>query len=160
MNQPHFIDTITLQQLGRGAGMTMWGFRACAQGKGSCACVQKGFDDTFGPNGPNVLECMRFFVHCIARFGRRKVNLACPGHIHITRDEASILAAISASQVGDRSARDAHLSWLLAGDAPLSLKRCIDEIAYGFAELQVSVISPEYEQPTIEEETQLRLVHG
>ena len=158
MNQNPFVDGTTLVDLGRGSGIAIWGFRACAQGKAACPCVQKGFDTAFADKGAHIIECIRFFAHCVSRFGRRKVGLAAPGHVHVTRDEASILATISAAQVCDRDTRDAHLAWLLAGPAPLALKRTVDEIAYGFAEEQVIVRSPEYQQPDVDEKPQLRLV--
>jgi hypothetical protein len=156
--QSIFIEDTTLAELGRGAGLTAWSFRACAQGKSGCPCVRKGYEAMFGARGLHLLECMALFAHWVGRFGHRKIGLAAAGHVHITRDEASILAAISAAQLGDVEARDAHLAWLLASPASLSLKRTIDEIAYGFAEHNVVVVSPEYQQPNTQSTPTLRLV--
>ncbi|MEM6682695.1 MAG: hypothetical protein AAF607_10665 [Pseudomonadota bacterium] len=141
-----FVKETTLIKLGRGAGLSIWGFRSCAGNAPNCGCVSNSFEAVFGSDGPHMLDCVEFFAQCVAKLGRRKVGLASPGHIHITHDEASVLATISAAQAGDYDVRNAHLAWLLADEPPLSLKRTIDEIADGFTALSIDVLSPEYDQ--------------
>ncbi|MEM9879118.1 MAG: hypothetical protein AAF862_07550 [Pseudomonadota bacterium] len=143
-NNRVFIEGSTLVDLGSASGLIVWGFRACVQGKSHCKCIQSGFDRTLGADGKRVLECLRCVAECIGKCGRRKIGLATPGHAHFTRDEASMLAALSAAQTGRNPARDAHLTWLLASAVPETLQRAIDEISDGFTRHDLTIAAPAY----------------
>ncbi|MEM1020452.1 MAG: hypothetical protein AAGJ09_08210 [Pseudomonadota bacterium] len=146
MHSDAFIQDITLVDLGGGAGICIWGFRASAQGKSNCACVEKGFQRSLGDDATATLNAIRTFAAALGQCGRRKVGLATPGHVHITRDEASILAAVSAAQVDDMDAAGAHLAWLLAGPTPEVLLATVRDIGKAFARHDMMVVSPDYIQ--------------
>ena len=112
-----FLRDTFLPDLGPGAGVALWGFRACAVGHSECCSLIRGLEHFFGNEGGQVLSHLLRLAQIIGNEGRRKVRLAMPGCAHLTHDEASLLSAFSAAQVYDQALRDAHLSWLL-GCAP------------------------------------------
>jgi len=139
-----FMEGTPLTQHGQGARLVLWGFRIGAMNRASSHCVGKHLKTLLGDDGAKVGDCLWFFAHCMATVGRRAIDLAVPGHIHMTRDEASILAAVSAAQGGDFRTRNAHLYWLMADDAPLSLTQSVDIIADTLLAHGIDVLSPDY----------------
>ncbi len=86
----------------------------------------------------------------MARFigheGRRKVSLAVPGCIRLTRDEVSLLTAFSASQMQDNALRDAHLSWLTGRAADGQLGLLSDHVACVFSRHGYDILLPSVRQ--------------
>ena len=114
MQSSSFIQDTYLPELGRGSGLAIWGFRACAMSGAGCCTIVRGFQHAFGKDGAPLLGQMLALARCIGHDGRRKVSLAMPGCARVTRDELSLLTVFSACQMQDDALRDAHLTWLTA----------------------------------------------
>ncbi|WP_084395580.1 hypothetical protein [Henriciella aquimarina] len=134
MRDSTFVTDTCLPELGRGAGLAIWGFRACAIGGAGCCTIVRGFERAFGDEtGPPLLGNLLALARFIGHDGRRKVSLAVPGCVRITRDELSLLTVFAASQMQDEALRDAHLTWLTACSPDETLTGLADQIAMSFA---------------------------
>ena len=137
------LTDVLLPELGTGAGIAVWGFRACARGGAGCCAVINGFAHAFGPMiGPVVLERMLDFARHVGHRGGRTVALAMPGCARLSGDELSILACLAAAQTGDRALTEAHLSWLMARPADEELTATVAEIASEFAGVGLHIDMP------------------
>lgn len=142
MSQACFVPEMSLSNLGRGTRMAVWGFRACAIGHSECCALIRGFEHAFAEEGPPVLGSILSVARFIGHEGRRKVSLAVPGCIRLTRDEVSLLTAFSASQMQDDALRDAHLSWLTGRAADRQLGLLSDHVACVFARHGYDILLP------------------
>ena len=141
MHSPHLSD-IHLPELGAGAGLLLWGFRACAFGARRCCAVTTGYDRAFGEEGEETLEAVLAFTRAIGTEGARKIQLSAPGCGRMTKDEVSIACVFSAAQAWDEAARDAHLTWLLASEPRRALCERVTRIADAFAGHGLPVMAP------------------
>ncbi|WP_332765404.1 hypothetical protein [Phenylobacterium sp.] len=133
MPAPESTAAARLDELCQGEHMLLWAFRALAIGAGDCRLVRQQFDDACGPVGVEALAALTVFVRELARGGRRKITLAAPGSMRITRDEQLILALFAAAQAEDYARLEAHLAWLLAGEPrpPFPAAACLTAQALG-----------------------------
>ncbi|WP_309644031.1 hypothetical protein [Phenylobacterium sp.] len=126
-------STARLDDLTQGEHMLLWAFRALAIGARDCRLIHRQFDEACGPAGGEALAALSVFVGELGRSGRRKVTLAAPGSLRITRDEQLILALFAAAQAEDYARLEAHLAWLLAGEPrpPFAAAACLTAQALG-----------------------------
>lgn len=117
MPQPDPAHPDRLDDLLQGEHMVLWAFRAIAMGAADCRLIKRQFDMACGPAGSEALAALNVFVRELGINGKRKVTLAAPGSLCLTRDEQLILALFAAAQAEDYMRLDAHLAWLLA-DTP------------------------------------------
>lgn len=149
MTPPAFLPVTSLADLGRGSGLAVWSFRACAVGRAGCCTLVRGYENVFGKDGPPALGSMLSLARLIGHDGKRKVSLALPGCIRITRDELSLLTALAASQVHDEALRDAHLSWLTASAATGRIGALTDHIAGVFSRHNLQIVLPAATAPAV-----------
>ena len=110
-----FLPKVTLIDLGPGAQIVLYGFRAVAFGQTKCGCLAKVFERSFGRyQGGEALRVLKDLTNSIGHKGLRKFKVAPTRCKHLTQDEASLLSALSAAQDEDPDRAQAHLSWLLA----------------------------------------------
>ena len=110
----HFSD-ITLPELGTGAGLCVWGLRALISQHEKCFAIHEGFQRAVNQDAVPAIQSLKTFARSLGSDGRRKILLSAPGHIHMTNDEVSIVASLSAAQDDRPDLMEAHLSWILAG---------------------------------------------
>ena len=116
-----------IRELTFGAHFVVWAFRALALGRNDNPVVARTFEDACSPVAEESRNAFIVFVRELQRLGRRRVRLAPPGCLTLTRDEQLILAVFSAAAAGSpttiraancRRAHDrleAHLTWLMGG---------------------------------------------
>ena len=143
MRTSSFLDDTYLPELGKGSGLAIWGFRACAMGGAGCCTIVRGFEHAFGGDGPPMLGHMLALARFIGHDGRRKVSLAMPGCARITRDELSILTVFAAAQMHDDALRDAHLTWLTARSPDHATADLVDSLAGAFARHGYDIALPQ-----------------
>lgn len=143
MRSSTFLEDTYLPDLGKGSGIVIWGFRACAMGGAGCCTIVRGFEHAFGTSGAPLLGHMLALARFIGHDGRRKVSLAMPGCARITRDELSLLTVFAAAQMQDDALRDAHLTWLTACSPDQTITGLVDQIAGAFACHGYDIILPE-----------------
>jgi hypothetical protein len=137
--QGAFIDGLNLPDLGFGASMAFWGFRACARGQAMCCAVIHGFERVFEDDAPAVLAALLTLSRQLGGRGRRKIGLAAPGCAGVTADELSIAAVFAAAQTGDVERRDAHLAWLFAGRVPTGAATAADRLGLLFEKRSIKL---------------------
>lgn len=133
MPAPELTAPDRLDDLTQGEHMLLWAFRALAIGARDRRLIHRQFDEACGPAGVEALAALGVFVRELALGGRRKVTLAAPGSLSITRDEQLILALFAAAQAEDYARLEAHLAWLLAGEPrpPFAAAACLTAQALG-----------------------------
>ena len=148
-----FHRDVTLSELGHGAGYFLWGFRAFAFGRHQCGCLKRGYNVLFDALSNDVLNDISDLSALLGRVGGRRIKLAKPGCMHVTHDEASLLAAICAAQDGDVDLRDAHLSWLMAGDADQRVSYICERVGGLFRVIGYPINAPgqqvTHEEPSV-----------
>ncbi|WP_290749618.1 hypothetical protein [Henriciella sp.] len=138
------MDDVYLPDLGIGAGIAIWGFRACARGGAGCCAIVNGFGRAFGPaNGPRVLNDMLEFARHVGHSGRRTVSLAMPGCARLASDELSIIAALAAAQLCDRALLELHLTWLMAKAPDEELAELLLSISSDFLMAELVIDMPD-----------------
>lgn len=139
-----FIPDTTLADLGLGAQISLYGFRACAFEQKLSKRVISTFNDIFGNViGGHTLDQFECLVRRLGRDGSRRLKLAAPGCSRLTHDEASILGSIAAAQKGDARLRDKHLRWLLAACPSVDLADTVQRVAIALNACELRVITPE-----------------
>ena len=108
-----FVASLTIPQLGCGAGYALWAFRAAAIGRFDCPALIRGFDRVFEDRSADARGALLNFARAIGSQGNRRIGLGQPGCCGVTSDELSIVAVLAAAQNRDNDRRDAHLLWLL-----------------------------------------------
>ena len=108
-----FVASLTIPQLGCGAGYALWAFRAAAIGHFDCPALVRGFDRAFADRSLEARDALYYFARAIGSRGNRRIGLGQPGCCGVTSDEMSIVAVLAAAQDKDDARRDAHLLWLL-----------------------------------------------
>ena len=104
-----------IRELTFGAHFVVWAFRALALGRNDNPVVARTFEDACSPVAEESRNAFIVFVRELQRLGRRRVRLAPPGCLTLTRDEQLILAVFSAAQEGGHDRLEAHLTWLMGG---------------------------------------------
>ncbi|MEO0399524.1 MAG: hypothetical protein AAF224_08915 [Pseudomonadota bacterium] len=127
-----FVSTMTIPQLGLGAGYALWGFRAAAVGQIECPALVRGYRRLFEKSADDALSAVLVFARTIGSEGVRRIGLGVPGCCGVTSDELSIAAVLSAAQAEDTSRRDAHLLWLLGCTGDGASARAADDVAAAF----------------------------
>ena len=140
-----YLDDLTTEDLGFGAGFVLWGFRACARGKAQCPVIVRGYHQMFGEVGLCVLTALLGFARVLGVEGRRTLTLAAPGSARMTADELSIVAAFAAAQARETDKLDAHLAWLMAGAPHGKATMAADHIGHHFAARGLEIRSPQLE---------------
>ena len=143
MGKSLFINEIYLPELGPGAGLSIWGFRACARGGGNCCTVVKGFERMFGTDAPDALRDTHTFAAVIGHEGHRTVSLAMPGCARVTGDELSIIACMSCAQAKDAALRDAHLNWLMGRHPDTRLTSTVTRLSDYYAKYGLQIEMPD-----------------
>lgn len=108
-----FVASMTIPQLGCGAGYALWAFLAAAIGHFDCPALVRGFDRLFESRSVEARDALYHFARAIGSHGNRRIGLGQPGCCGVTSDEMSIVAVLAAAQTKDGARRDAHLLWLL-----------------------------------------------
>ena len=108
-----FVASLTIPQLGCGAGYALWAFRAAAIGHFDCPALVRGFDRVFEERSADARGALLHFARAIGSLGNRRIGLGQPGCCGVTSDELSIVAVLAAAQNQENERRDAHLLWLL-----------------------------------------------
>ncbi len=140
-----FIPSLTIPQLGLGAGYVLWGFRAAALAHTDCPALKKGFERALGEDSERAAECIDDLVHSIRSKGGRRITLGEPGCCGVTTDELSIVALIASAQQQDFARRDAHLRWLMGGHGEDRARLAADTIGALFLTAGMSIYLPEIE---------------
>lgn len=110
-----FVANKTLIDLGLGAQVATFGFRACAFGHTKCCYLLNMFKDFFGEeNGGRVLGRFLRLAECLGNNGLRHLDITVPNATRLTHDEASLLSAIFSMQHSASAQARAHMTWLLA----------------------------------------------
>ncbi|NQY12984.1 MAG: hypothetical protein HRT81_03875 [Henriciella sp.] len=147
----------TLTDLGPGAQIATFGFRACAFGQTRCCCLLNLFKDFFGAEiGGPVLGRFIRLAECLGNNGLRRIDLTVPNAITFTHDEASLLSALSSMQHGAFAQARAHMTWLLARSPQSDEMNIISDLANFFSAQDMIVQSPEYESMPAQRETDKR----
>ena len=144
MDKPDFMQHVRLPDLGFGAAMMMWGFRACALGHAQCGCLVGGFERIFGPvQGELVLRQMLTMARVFGNEGRRRVTIAMPGSLGVTPDEGALLSALNAAQAGEEERCLESLQWLLAKEPAQELVELTTRLADAYVDRGLIVLAPE-----------------
>lgn len=141
----------TLSDLGPGAQIAIFGFRACALGHMQCCCLLSLFKDVFGEeSGGRVLGRFLRLAQCLGNNGLRSLDLTVPNAMRFTHDEASLLSALSSMQQGAYGQARAHMTWLLARPPHADEISIISDLALFFSVQEMVLESPEYQvMPTV-----------
>ncbi|MEL6665456.1 MAG: hypothetical protein AAFQ24_04915 [Pseudomonadota bacterium] len=155
----------TLTDLGPGAQIATFGFRACAFGQTRCCCLLNMFKDFFGAeNGSRVLGRFVRLAESLGNNGLRQIDVTVPNALTFTHDEASLLSALSSMQHGAFGQARAHMTWLLARPPRTEEMNIVSDLANFFSARDMIVESPEYQtipaQPETGERPTLALVHN
>ena len=140
-----FISSLTIPQLGVGAGYALWGFRAAAMGHIECATLVKGYNRAFGESGGEALGAVLLFTRAVGSQGKRRIGLGQPGCCGVTGDELSIVAVLSAAQDEDADRRDAHLLWLLGRSGEETSAFAADAVGKAFRDGGLDIEAPPIE---------------
>lgn len=140
-----FVASMTIPQLGPGAGYALWGFRAAAVGHIDCPSLVKGYERLFGDRADAALSAILVFTRTIGNCGARRIALAVPGCCGVTSDELSIVAVLGAAQAENVDRRNAHLLWLLGRSGDEHASAAADAVGAVFSEGGLTI-----EQPPIE----------
>ncbi|MEM1148475.1 MAG: hypothetical protein AAGA72_07850 [Pseudomonadota bacterium] len=136
----------TLVDLGPGAQIATFGFRACAFGQTRCCCLLNLFKEVFGDEtGARVLGCLMRLAECLGTSGQRRLELTLPNATRFTHDEASLLSALSSMQHGAYAQARAHLTWLLARPPHGDEVDIVSDLARFFSARNMIIESPEYQ---------------
>ncbi|MEL7040984.1 MAG: hypothetical protein AAGL90_05640 [Pseudomonadota bacterium] len=109
------VANASLIEMGPGARIALYGFRACMFGQAKCCCLLKMFHNTFGETGGGpALGLIMKLADRLGNKGQRRLEVSVPDAVDITHDEASLLSALAAAQDEDMTRARAHLTWLLA----------------------------------------------
>jgi hypothetical protein len=104
---------------GPGRELLIGALRRIAAGRSCTVLTQRDFATAFRGDADEVFATFRAFLQSLAHGGRRKLRVGLPGARHMTPDEIAIIALIAAAQVDDAARLDAHLCWLVRGEARL-----------------------------------------
>lgn len=137
-----FVRDMYLHELGVGAGLVLWGFRACACQAENSRSVRRGFEHAVREESETVLADLRTFAYVVGFDGMRKVTLAQPGSARVTVDELLIVTVFAAAQSGNLEARDAHLLWLLAREPDEEISSSAQRVADAFARHRLRITTP------------------
>ena len=140
-----FVKSVIVPNLGAGAHLALWAFRAGAVGHLECCALVKAFDRTMGEEAGPALAAVCRLVRVVGRDGGRVIRLAHPGCCRVTADELSLVAALAAAQSGDRARRDAHVSWLTCGRAEDAARCAADDVAAAFDAAAMIIAAPQVE---------------
>jgi len=143
MTHPSLMPDTYLPELGKGSGYFLLAFRGIAFGGARCNCLNRFYENVFGPAGETVLTEIRILARYLGNVGHRRIKLAQPGCARLTHDEASLLSALSAAQNGDRALMEAHLSWLMAGSVCVEISQCLTAISEKFQQARLHIHAPE-----------------
>lgn len=142
-----FITSVTLPELGLGAGYAIWGFRAIAMGHGDCPVLIRGFEHTFGNHSERAHRAVSALANEMNAGGRRRIKLAMPGCGFPTADELSVVAMLSAAQQGDTLRSQTHLAWLMHANcsdaaliAAISIGAAFDAVGMTIEAPQVEIV--------------------
>ncbi|MEO0550449.1 MAG: hypothetical protein AAFZ91_11060 [Pseudomonadota bacterium] len=141
----------SLIELGAGAQLALFGFRACAFGHTKCCCLLNMFKDVFGDKtGGRVLGQFMGLAEYLGQKGQRRLDLSVPNATVFTYDEASILSALSSFQHGEFVQARAHLTWLLARSPRTEEINVVSDLVMYFSARDLIIRTPEY-QPVSEQ---------
>jgi len=110
------IEDMTSEELGFGANLLLWGFRASATGRSRCWLIEQGFRKAMGDRGKETLAQLRLLAAEIGLTGHRKIILIPTPCRLVTEDELGLVAAMSAATTNDMETCRHYLSWLMAKD--------------------------------------------
>jgi len=110
------IEDMTSEELGFGANLMLWGFRASATGRSRCWLIEQGFRKAMGDRGKETLNHLRLLAAEIGLAGHRKITLIPTPCRLVTEDELGLVAAMSAATTEDRATCKHYVSWLMASD--------------------------------------------
>lgn len=110
------MEDMTSEELGFGANLLLWGFRASATGRSRCWLIEQGFRKAMGDRGQETLAQLRLLAAEIGLTGHRKITLIPTPCKLVTEDELGLVAAMSAATTDDRITCKHYLSWLMAKD--------------------------------------------
>ena len=137
-----FVASMTMPQLGGGAGYALWAFRAAAIGHFDCPALVRGFDRLFEEKSVTARGALLNFARAIGSHGHRRIGLAEPGCCGVTSDELSIVAVLAAAQKQDAERRDAHLLWLLGRRDFRIAATTADTVGVAFESIGLSIDQP------------------
>ncbi|MEM8988644.1 MAG: hypothetical protein AAGC95_18195 [Pseudomonadota bacterium] len=140
-----FATSITLPDLGLGAGYALWGFRAAAIGDVERPVLQNGFEAAFGDYGLSALGGLHSLARELGVSGGRQIKIACPGCAYATADELSIVMLLSAAQEEDEALCVSHLYWLMCGRGEEAAHAAALGVATVFKAAGVTIRRPQIE---------------
>ncbi len=140
-----YIPSLTIPQLGIGAGYVLWGFRAAALRHTDCRVLREGFERALGSDGSSALNCIDELVRSIGTKGGRRITIGEPGCCGVTADELSVVALIASSQSGELERRNAHLRWLMGGHGEDRAQLAADTIGALFLSAGMAINAPDVE---------------
>ena len=107
------IEDMTSEDLGFGASLMLWGFRAAATGRSRCWLMEQGFRKATGDRSQETLKHLRLLAAEIGLTGHRKIALIPTPCRLVTEDELGLVAAVSAATSNDMITCQHYLSWLM-----------------------------------------------
>jgi hypothetical protein len=119
--------------VGHGGELLIGALRRIAAGRGCTVFTRRDFATAFPGDADEVFATLRAFLQSLAHGGRRKLRVGLPGSCRMTPDETAIIALIAAAQVDDAARLDAHLCWLVRGDARLLIAMMTRALATALA---------------------------
>lgn len=143
-----FIHSMTMPQLGRGAGYAVWAFRAIAIGHGDCPSLLKGYEMVFGDHHRPALGAVQLLVRAIGNEAGRRFSVGAPGCCGVTADEVCLVAMLAAAQDYDADRRDAHVRWLTIGKGGVIVQIAADAVGAAFRKAGLSIDQPPVELKT------------
>ena len=107
------VEDMTSEELGFGATLFLWGFRAAATGRSRCWLMEHSFCRAMGQEGRRTLDLLRLMAAEIGLDGRRKISLIPTPCRLVTDDELGLVAAVSAGSTKDVETCKHYISWLM-----------------------------------------------
>ena len=155
-----FVSSLTIPQLGPGAGYALWGFRAAAIGHFDCAALVRGFERIFEERSATARTAVFCFARAIGSCGKRRIGLGEPGCCGVTSDELSVVAVLAAAQNKDAERRNAHLLWLLGRRENQAASAAADAVGAVFSAAGLVIEQPPVQLYTPQEAKPFEVLHS
>ncbi|MEM1370586.1 MAG: hypothetical protein AAGG02_21825 [Cyanobacteria bacterium P01_H01_bin.15] len=140
MTSPY--PAIRIPDIGMGASVALWGFRAAAFNHTQCPALRAGFQEAMGPYGNIGVERLSILTQAIMRSGKRNIDLSPMPSFDVTSDELSIVAILAAAQNDDGDLCSSHMSWLLCGGPQSEVNRAAHDVAEAFTLANLDLLKP------------------
>ncbi|MDV6331955.1 hypothetical protein [Asticcacaulis sp. 201] len=127
------VAPIDIRTLSYAEHFITWVLRTAVACAPECRMIHREFCHAFGRRNAEGAQAFEGVLLALAK-GERPITLARPGHIHLTRDETSLMALFAAAQARDEARFCAHARWVLGHDRTAALYDaavCLTGLLYG-----------------------------